>query len=431
MGDLIAEFLGCLDRMASDATLDDCDAYIEAGDLRERLRELIDSQDRAVDRLASLEETLRRYAFKLVQASDDGGDFRNLDTSETLHRIGEELHAIRKDHTASPFVDGKPGALDRLARALYGRDPRPQDYLGGSDARIFDDAAEALGAKDDGGERLAQLVAALNRLASGWRVDANDVVRERDARISQTSTGWRSQTLNDCADALRDLLAGKYTTQSERLADDDAKKAELWGMLVSMIGHGETLAALTDHELAAKLEGGLADLPIHSRRYALIESLLARLERADGDVCEPLDGESDPEYRKARVCRDCEHWRGEGHDKHCALFTVGKVPSECPAWKRKRATPLEFVKRVPGEYGGDVLVRRQACAWPKCEAAATHVQPMCGGPGSFVDVPLCAEHFEAMKLNPHADISISATTTRDDEPTVPGGTPLPKKGGES
>lgn len=419
MGDILQELLDALDGIEPTRY---ALGNVRAGDARERLRELIDSQDRAIDRLASLEETLRRYAFKLVQASDDGGDFRNLDTSETLKRIGEELHAIRKDHTASPFVDGEPGALDRLARALYGRDPRPQDYLGGSDARIFDDATEALAAKDGGGERLAQLVAALNRLVHGWR-------EETDAEECGSEEG---DALRRCADALRDLLAGKYTTQSDRLADDDAKKAELWGMLVSMIGHGETLAALTDHELAAKLEGGLADLPIHSRRYALIESLLARLERADGDACEPLDGESDPEYRKARSCRDCEHWHGEGRDKHCSLFTAAKVPSECPAWKRKRANPIESVKHVPGEFGGDVLVRRERCAWPKCEAASTHVQPMCGGPGSFVDVPLCAEHFEAMKLGPHANISISAKSMRDDEPTMPGvPTPLPKKGGES
>lgn len=45
--------------------------------------------------------------------------------------------------------DGSPVArlddgLDRLGRAVYGRPPKPGEWLGGSDARILHDAADKL-----------------------------------------------------------------------------------------------------------------------------------------------------------------------------------------------------------------------------------------------------------------------------------------------
>lgn len=377
MGDILQELLDALDGIEPTRH---AIGNVRAGDARERIRELIDREDRATDRLASLEETLRRLAFKLVQASDDGGEFRNLDTSETLAKVGEELHAIRKDHTVSPFLrenapsraEGATGTdgLDALALALYGRKARPREYIGGSDAAILHDAAKALCVKDP-------------------------------------------------------TAFARSATQPESLSPDDAATAELWGMLVAMIGHGQTVEALTDHELAAKLEGGLADLPVHSREYALIESLLARLDRADGGVCEGLDGQSDPAFRKARVCDDCENMPATD-GMHCALFTAAKLPSECPAWKRRKpgmkgkradAVLVDEPKAMAAPRctcGCDgVIVKHKVCAWPECGERATHVRPMCGGLGSFVDVPLCAEHFEAMKLGPHANISIGGKVLTD------------------
>ena len=46
--------------------------------------------------------------------------------------------------TVEDWVD----ALDRLARVLYGRKAAPKDYVGGSNANIFDDAARRISAAD-------------------------------------------------------------------------------------------------------------------------------------------------------------------------------------------------------------------------------------------------------------------------------------------
>jgi hypothetical protein len=46
------------------------------------------------------------------------------------------------DTDTSPSPDWQPDdALDRLSIAMYGRRPKPADYLGGSDARVLRDAA--------------------------------------------------------------------------------------------------------------------------------------------------------------------------------------------------------------------------------------------------------------------------------------------------
>jgi len=39
--------------------------------------------------------------------------------------------------------------IDRLCKALYGRDPRPSDYLGGSNAKMLHDAVGALADADE------------------------------------------------------------------------------------------------------------------------------------------------------------------------------------------------------------------------------------------------------------------------------------------
>jgi hypothetical protein len=405
MGGILDLILECLDAHEPDACVL---GNVTAGEARDRIRALIGSEDVATDRVASLEETLRQLAFRLVQESDTATpEFRALDTSEALAKVGVMLHDVLADHSPPTMRSTDGDGLDALGRALYGRKPRPGEYIGGSDARILHDAAKALCVKSP-------------------------------------------------------TAFANVATRREALSADDDAKVELWGMLTAMLGNGETVAALSDHELAAKLEGGQADMAFHSREYALVESLLARLERSGGGPCEPLDGESDPEFRKARVCNDCEQWLGDkrrGSGKHCKLFTIGKTPSECPAWKRKRpgvrgkladVVALDDAAHVPtrdeiseaaalvlrdGEQSAPrctcgcdgVLVKHDVCAWPECGSRATHVRPMCGGPGAVCDVPLCAEHFDALESGAHAGISISGHTARDDEPTVPGGvTPGPR-----
>lgn len=56
--------------------------------------------------------------------------------------------------TAADDTEGvarKLDGLDRLSRALYGRKPNAQEYLGGSDAKILHDAADALTPAAPGG----------------------------------------------------------------------------------------------------------------------------------------------------------------------------------------------------------------------------------------------------------------------------------------
>ena len=110
-----------------------------------------------------------------------------------------------------------------------------------------------------------------------------------------------------------------------------------------------------------------------------------------------------------------------------ALDDARFVQAEANA--RARVTGEQTAPRCTCGCDG-VLVKHNVCAWPECTEHATHVRPMCGGPGARCDVPLCEEHFGAIDRDVHADVSMSATTARDDEPTAPG-MPAPKVEGKS
>jgi len=79
-------------------------------------------------------------------------DWRSDDSPPRLNVLVDELEALLDELCAS---DGRlPGRLDgtgRLCLALYGRQARPRDYLGGSEARMLHDAADKLEAANTRG----------------------------------------------------------------------------------------------------------------------------------------------------------------------------------------------------------------------------------------------------------------------------------------
>lgn len=78
---------------------------------------------------------------------DDALEHYN-EASQAIHHwnslIPKALEFYRDRHPTPPTESVEGDGTDRLCRALYGREARPEDYMGGSNAKMLHDAADAI-----------------------------------------------------------------------------------------------------------------------------------------------------------------------------------------------------------------------------------------------------------------------------------------------
>jgi hypothetical protein len=102
-------------------------------------------------------------------------------------------------------------SLNQLADILYGRAAMPNDYIGGSDARIFHDAAV----------KVATLEASCATVAAALTEALAAIAAIEQNPLATTDRQHVEFTKRDAADIVRAAMAKLGVTENQKVGEDD------------------------------------------------------------------------------------------------------------------------------------------------------------------------------------------------------------------
>lgn len=106
-----------------------------------------------------------------------------------------ESGALGRDERYVEVVESsEPDGAERLCRALYGREPKAREYLGGSEAKMLHDAADRLEAMKAENTHLKSRLAAARNLLSMAVPHVDDA--DDEALFALINDHFRAATLN-------------------------------------------------------------------------------------------------------------------------------------------------------------------------------------------------------------------------------------------